>query len=359
MPSLFYFSLSGPDSLCTPPYNQIVQFLSGKPIRVFSMNLPAHEIGLSPDEAVHIWAEEMARGERPRGRFLEQAQMAIGYAFKEKLILPGKLAAAGLSRGALFAALSAAQDDRVRPFWDLRRSPVCPFLTISRRSAICPSWKNMTSASMATNLRRSGSAFILVTTISASAPAPVLNVWKRSSLRPRKEDSLASDRAQHLPVDRPPWPRHPDRNFPARRGMDIDAVILAAEPSGDLHGAALLEALLSKNPNLKIAAVAGPRMRQFPIFPIGRMEELQVMGFTDVVAALPRLYFVFRRLRNAILRLNPKTVVFIDYPGFHLRLERSLRRHGYRGRLIHTICPTVWAYGKGRIATMAQNLDLL
>src|SRR5271157_1504961 len=132
----------------------------------------------------------------------------------------------------------------------------------------------------------------------------------------RKENSLAPDRAQHLPIDRPPWPRHPDRNFPARRGMDIDVVILAAEPSGDLHGASLIEALLSKNPDLKIAAVAGPRMRQFPIVSIGRMEELQVMGFTDVVAALPRLYLIFRRLRNAILRQSPKTVVCIDYPGF-------------------------------------------
>jgi lipid-A-disaccharide synthase len=138
-----------------------------------------------------------------------------------------------------------------------------------------------------------------------------------------------------------------------------DLFILAGEPSGDLQGAHLLEALYSRKPNLHIAGVAGPRMRAFPIECRTRMEELQVMGFTDVVRALPRIWRLFRQIRSEILRLQPKTVVCIDYPGFNIRLERSLRRHGYRGRLIHYICPTIWAWGKGRIPIMAQNLDLL
>jgi lipid-A-disaccharide synthase len=138
-----------------------------------------------------------------------------------------------------------------------------------------------------------------------------------------------------------------------------DIFILAGEPSGDLQGAHLIEALYSQMPQLKITAVAGPRMRTHPIQCRTRMEELQVMGFTDVVKALPRLWKLFRQIRTEILQLQPKAVVCIDYPGFNIRLERSLRRHGYRGRLIHYICPTVWAWGKGRIPVMAQNLDLL
>lgn len=138
----------------------------------------------------------------------------------------------------------------------------------------------------------------------------------------------------------------------------IDLFVLAAEPSGDLHGAHLLSALRERR-SLRIAGVAGPRMRALGIEEIAPMEELQVMGFIDVLGALPRLFRLFRHIRTAILEANPRAVVCIDYPGFHLRLERSLRRHGYRGKLIHYICPTVWAWGKRRIPLMAKQLDLL
>ncbi|HSX38784.1 MAG TPA: lipid-A-disaccharide synthase [Chlamydiales bacterium] len=135
--------------------------------------------------------------------------------------------------------------------------------------------------------------------------------------------------------------------------------ILAAESSGDVHGAALIEELLRLRPNLKIAAVGGPRMRSLPIQVLFPMERLQVMGFIDVVAALPRIAQQFFVIRRAILSLNPKAVVCIDYPGFNLRLETSLRKKGYRGQLIHYICPTIWAWGKKRIPKMAKTLDLL
>jgi lipid-A-disaccharide synthase len=51
--------------------------------------------------------------------------------------------------------------------------------------------------------------------------------------------------------------------------------------------------------------------------------------------------------------------VLIDYPGFNLRLAKALRKCGYRGKIVHYISPTVWAWRKGRINTMADNLDLL
>lgn len=139
----------------------------------------------------------------------------------------------------------------------------------------------------------------------------------------------------------------------------IDLVIVVGESSGDLHGAKLIQQLLAQNPTLKIAAVAGPRMRELPIKQLFAMEELQVMGFVDVILALPRIAFQFFKIRNKILSLQPKAVVTIDYPGFNLRLANSLKTKGYRGKLIHYICPTVWAWGKKRIPLMAKTFDLL
>jgi lipid-A-disaccharide synthase len=139
----------------------------------------------------------------------------------------------------------------------------------------------------------------------------------------------------------------------------IDLFIATGELSGDLHGARLAEELLARRPELKIGAVAGPKMRQLKVREFFPMESLQVMGFIDVIFALPKIVRQFFAIRNKILELNPKAVVFIDYPGMHLRMERSLRRKGYRGKLIHMVCPTVWAWGKGWIPKMAENLDLL
>lgn len=134
-----------------------------------------------------------------------------------------------------------------------------------------------------------------------------------------------------------------------------DLALLVGEASGDLLGAELLSAL----PPLRILAVAGPKMRHYPIDLLLPMEKLQVMGFLDVLKAAPRLIASFRQIRREILKANPKAVVFIDYPGLHLRLAKSLRKAGYTGKLIHYVCPSVWAHGKGRIPFMARYLDLL
>ncbi|MBU6446056.1 MAG: lipid-A-disaccharide synthase, partial [Verrucomicrobia bacterium] len=139
----------------------------------------------------------------------------------------------------------------------------------------------------------------------------------------------------------------------------IDLFIATGEMSGDVNGAKLVEELLQLRPHLKIGAVAGPHMRKWPIQTFFQMESLKVMGFLDLLPALPKLIWMFYAIRRKILQLNPKAVVCIDYPGLHLRLERSLRKKGYTGKLIHFICPTVWAWGKKRIPLMAQNLDLL
>jgi len=139
----------------------------------------------------------------------------------------------------------------------------------------------------------------------------------------------------------------------------VDLFIIAAEPSADLLGAKLIAELLALKPDLHIAAMSGPHMRKLPIQTLFSMESLQVMGFIDVLFSLPKIAKTFVSIRKQILTLNPKAVICIDYPGFNLRLEKSLRKKGYTGKLIHYICPTVWAWGKKRIPLMAKHIDLL
>lgn len=114
LPSLFYFSVSGPDSLCLDPFNQPVQFLHGEMIRIFSLTLPGHENNLPAKDAMKIWADDMQKGHDRIEEFLSQIQLAIDFAVRERFADPTKMATAGLSRGAMIAAHVAARDERFR-----------------------------------------------------------------------------------------------------------------------------------------------------------------------------------------------------------------------------------------------------
>lgn len=135
--------------------------------------------------------------------------------------------------------------------------------------------------------------------------------------------------------------------------------LFAGEASGDLHGSHLIKALQSNGDAPYLTGVGGPRMRKEGLDCFIPMEQFEVMGFSDVLKSLPRLWKLFYRIRNQILKLQPDCVILIDYPGFNLRIAHSLRQQGYKGKLIHYICPTVWAHGKKRIETLSANYDLL
>lgn len=114
LPSLFYFAISGPDTLTLDPFNQPVRFLQGHMIRIFSMTLPGHENGLPATSAMTLWADDLAKGIDCVGNFLDTVQLAVDFAVRERFVNPHKMAAAGLSRGAFIAAHLAARDERFR-----------------------------------------------------------------------------------------------------------------------------------------------------------------------------------------------------------------------------------------------------
>lgn len=135
--------------------------------------------------------------------------------------------------------------------------------------------------------------------------------------------------------------------------------IFVGERSGDLHGSHLIEALKCLQPSLTIEGVSGPRLRALGIDGLLTMEDFEVMGLTDVICALPKIYRHFYKIRDHILHTSPEAVILIDYPGFNLRLATALRKVHYSGKIIHYISPSIWAHGRHRIQTMAASLDLL
>lgn len=141
--------------------------------------------------------------------------------------------------------------------------------------------------------------------------------------------------------------------------MSYDLFIFTGETSGDVHGATLVRQLQSLYPDIRITGVPGPKMRALGVDCFMPMENFQIMGYSDVFKNIFRLIGYFKEIRTYILKEKPKAVLFVDYPGFNLRMAKSLRKYKFKNKLIHYICPTVWAHGKKRVYTLASTLDLL
>lgn len=139
--------------------------------------------------------------------------------------------------------------------------------------------------------------------------------------------------------------------------MTLRVGIVAAEPSGDLLGAGLMQALRAARPDIEFEGIGGPRMiaagcaSRFP------MEKLSVMGLVEVLRHLRELLAIRRSLLDDWRASPPDLYLGVDAPDFNLPLERALRRTGVP--TVHYVSPTVWAWRPGRVKTLRAAADLV
>lgn len=133
--------------------------------------------------------------------------------------------------------------------------------------------------------------------------------------------------------------------------MPISIFISAGEASGEHYGALLMEALKgrvgARGGTLQFFGMGGPRMAHAGLDAVVRSEEMAVMGVTEVIHHLPRIYGGFRKLKQAIAKRKPDVAVLIDFPDVHLRLAAELDRLGIP--VIYFVSPQLWAWKKHRI----------
>lgn len=134
--------------------------------------------------------------------------------------------------------------------------------------------------------------------------------------------------------------------------------LVAGEASGDQLGGRLMQALTMMTANRAVfhgvggAAMAGHGLNS--LFP---MTDLSVMGIAEV---LPRLPLILRRIKQTVadvLERKPDIVVTIDSPDFCFRVARMLRDAGYKGKMVHYVAPTVWAWRPERAKKVASLYD--
>jgi lipid-A-disaccharide synthase len=132
----------------------------------------------------------------------------------------------------------------------------------------------------------------------------------------------------------------------------ISLLLSAGEASGDMY-AARLAAALKQRADLEIFGMGGPQMRAAGVDIVTDYSEVSVVGITEILGHLPSLVRAMRRLVAEAERRNPAFAVLTDFPGFHLRLARKLKRPGIRN--IYYICPQFWAWRPWRVRVVRRR----
>jgi lipid-A-disaccharide synthase len=134
--------------------------------------------------------------------------------------------------------------------------------------------------------------------------------------------------------------------------------MLAGEPSGDILGGRLIQALRAEAGDaLELFGVGGARMREQGLKSLFPMDELSLFGIGEVLPHLPRLARRLRQTVGEITTQRPDLVLTIDAPGFALRLQHRLTRLPLLR--VHYVAPQVWAWRASRAARMTRDLDHL
>ncbi|MEO8314045.1 MAG: lipid-A-disaccharide synthase [Pseudomonadota bacterium] len=131
--------------------------------------------------------------------------------------------------------------------------------------------------------------------------------------------------------------------------------LVAGEASGDMLGAALIDALRARLPAVEFIGLAGERMRAAGCQALGSSEELAVMGLVEPLRHLPRLWRLRARLLQAFLAPRVDIFIGIDSPAFNIGLARRLRDQGIA--TVQYVSPQVWAWRRGRVHKIAAAVD--
>jgi lipid-A-disaccharide synthase len=141
--------------------------------------------------------------------------------------------------------------------------------------------------------------------------------------------------------------------------MQPTIFISAGEASGETYGALLIEALRKRlaasGQSANFVGMGGPQMAAAGLERVVRAEDVAVMGITEVVRHLPRIYREFRKLKQSIRARRPDVAILIDFPDIHFKLAEEL--HRLQVPVIFFVSPQLWAWKKHRIKLVQKYVD--
>ena len=133
--------------------------------------------------------------------------------------------------------------------------------------------------------------------------------------------------------------------------------IIAGEASGDLYGSKLIDEILLIDKEAEIRFWGGDNMIKSGGYNVKHIKELAFMGFYEVLKNITTIVRNINFCKNDIREFNPDKIIYIDYPGFNLKICKWAKNNGYKN--FFYISPQIWAWKENRIKTIKNNIDKL
>ena len=143
-------------------------------------------------------------------------------------------------------------------------------------------------------------------------------------------------------------------------------LISAGEASGEMYGAQLIEALRSSplsagegaratHSEIEFFGVGGEKMRAAGCDIVVDAKELSVVGITEILSHLSKIWGLFHKLIAEADRRRPDLAVVIDSPAFNWRVARQMKKRGIP--VVYYVCPQFWAWRQGRVRLLRKYVD--
>lgn len=133
--------------------------------------------------------------------------------------------------------------------------------------------------------------------------------------------------------------------------------IIAGEASGDLHGSNLMKAIFKKDPQAEIRFWGGDLMQEAGGTLVKHYRDLAFMGFAEVVMNLKTILNNIKFCKADIQEFKPDAIIFIDYPGFNMRIAKWAKEIGIPTH--YYISPQIWAWKENRIKAIKRDVDFM
>ena len=144
---------------------------------------------------------------------------------------------------------------------------------------------------------------------------------------------------------------------PKNKHVKMKYYIIAGEASGDLHGSNLMKALYKEDVTADIRFWGGDLMQDVGGTLVKHYRELAFMGFSEVIMNLKTILNNIKICKADIEKFNPDIIIFIDYPGFNMRIAKWAKRKGIKTH--YYIAPQIWAWKENRIKDVKRDFDKL
>ena len=131
--------------------------------------------------------------------------------------------------------------------------------------------------------------------------------------------------------------------------------IIAGEASGDLHASNLIKALKAESPEIEFRGWGGDLMQEAGMDMVKHYKNTAVMGLINVLLKLRSIKRNMEFCKQDIVQWQPDLLIFVDYPGFNLRIAAFTKSLGLTNYFY--IAPKVWASREKRIKNIKRYVD--